>query len=85
MPKPLDTVSVRTLDASSLESLWRSKVCCPYVRSLTEVCAKISDDLVLLQGMKEEPPLDTRCKDKFLVLSVVVTADKDFSNIASIV
>jgi hypothetical protein len=35
--------------------------------------------------MKDEPPMDAKCKDKFLVLSVVVTADQDFSNIASIV
>ncbi|KAL1960259.1 hypothetical protein VTO42DRAFT_8802 [Malbranchea cinnamomea] len=42
------------------------------------------DVQVLLQAMKEEPPLDAKCKDKFLVLSTIVTADKDFSNIASI-
>jgi hypothetical protein len=43
------------------------------------------DGLVVLQGLKEEPPMDAKCKDKFLVLSVIVTADQDFSNIASIV
>ncbi|OBT69685.1 hypothetical protein VE03_00833 [Pseudogymnoascus sp. 23342-1-I1] len=39
---------------------------------------------VLLQAMKVEPPADTRCRDKFLVQSVAVTADKEFTNIAQI-
>ncbi|KAJ9642557.1 phosphatidylinositol-binding protein scs2 [Coniosporium tulheliwenetii] len=39
---------------------------------------------VLLQAMKEDPPMDARCRDKFLVQSVAVTADKEFSNVASI-
>lgn len=42
-------------------------------------------DLVLLQAMKNEPPLDARCRDKFLVQSVALTADKEFTNIAQIV
>ena len=40
---------------------------------------------VLLQAMKEDPPLDTKCRDKFLVQTVAVTADKEFSNVAQIV
>ncbi|KAI9729916.1 MAG: phosphatidylinositol-binding protein scs2 [Claussenomyces sp. TS43310] len=39
---------------------------------------------VLLQPMKQEPPLDAKCRDKFLVQSVAVTADKEFSNIGAI-
>jgi len=39
---------------------------------------------VLLQAMKQEPPLDAKCRDKFLVQSVAVTADKEFTNIAQI-
>jgi hypothetical protein len=35
--------------------------------------------------MKQEPPLDAKCRDKFLVQSVAVTADKQFANIAAIV
>ena len=35
--------------------------------------------------MKEDPPLDARCRDKFLVQSVLVTADKEFTNVASLV
>jgi len=39
---------------------------------------------VLLQAMKEEPPLDIKCKDKFLVQAVAITGDMEYSNITSI-
>ncbi|KAJ9130403.1 VAMP-associated protein [Coniochaeta hoffmannii] len=39
---------------------------------------------VLLQAMKTEPPLDARCRDKFLVQSVSITGDKVFDNIQQI-
>ncbi|KAL2001869.1 hypothetical protein VTN02DRAFT_1081 [Thermoascus thermophilus] len=39
---------------------------------------------VLLQAMKEEPPLDFKCKDKFLVQSVAVSGDLEFQNVTSI-
>ncbi|ORY09399.1 PapD-like protein [Clohesyomyces aquaticus] len=39
---------------------------------------------ILLQAMKEDPPMDAKCRDKFLVQSVAVTADKEFTNVASI-
>ncbi|KAF8862353.1 VAMP-associated protein [Acephala macrosclerotiorum] len=39
---------------------------------------------VLLQAMKQEPPIDAKCRDKFLVQSVAVTADKEFTNISAI-
>ncbi|OTA70269.1 VAMP-associated protein [Hypoxylon sp. EC38] len=39
---------------------------------------------VILQAMKQEPPPDTKCRDKFLVQSVAITGDKEFSNLASI-
>jgi hypothetical protein len=35
--------------------------------------------------MKEDPPPDTKCRDKFLVQSVLVTADKEFTNVGSLV
>lgn len=41
--------------------------------------------VVLLQAMKEDPPADAKCRDKFLVQSVLVTADKEFTNVASLV
>ncbi|OJJ87080.1 putative integral ER membrane protein Scs2 [Aspergillus glaucus CBS 516.65] len=39
---------------------------------------------VLLQAMKDEPPLDAKCKDKFLVQTVAVTGDLEFANVTSI-
>jgi hypothetical protein len=40
---------------------------------------------VLLQAMKAEPPADAKCRDKFLVQSVSITPDKEFSSIAAVV
>jgi len=34
--------------------------------------------------MKEDPPPDAKCRDKFLVQSVLVTADKEFTNVGSL-
>jgi vesicle-associated membrane protein-associated protein A len=31
----------------------------------------------MLQAMKEEPPLAAKCKDKFLIQSTFITAEKD--------
>ncbi|EPS38303.1 hypothetical protein H072_7948 [Dactylellina haptotyla CBS 200.50] len=39
---------------------------------------------VLLQAMREDPPADFRCRDKFLVQSVSITADQEFANISSV-
>jgi hypothetical protein len=39
--------------------------------------------VVLLQAMKEDPPLDAKCRDKFLVQSVPMKSD-DVSNVAAI-
>lgn len=40
---------------------------------------------VLLQAMKEDPPLEAKCRDKFLVQSVAVPANEDFTNVATLV
>ncbi|KAH6604541.1 major sperm [Trichoderma cornu-damae] len=42
------------------------------------------DVTVLLQAMKSDPPLDARCRDKFLVQSAPITSDKEFISIASV-
>lgn len=34
--------------------------------------------------MKEDPPLDAKCRDKFLVQSVLITANDDANNVANI-
>ncbi|KAF4582246.1 major sperm protein [Ophiocordyceps camponoti-floridani] len=40
------------------------------------------DVTVLLQAMRTDPPLDAKCRDKFLVQSAPITADKEFASIA---
>jgi len=35
--------------------------------------------------MKADPPLDTRCRDKFLVQSAPITPEKEFASIAAVV
>ncbi|UKZ75018.1 hypothetical protein TrVFT333_002690 [Trichoderma virens FT-333] len=42
------------------------------------------DVTVLLQAMKADPPLDAKCRDKFLVQSAPITPDKEFASIASV-
>jgi cobalamin biosynthesis Mg chelatase CobN len=42
------------------------------------------DVTVLLQAMKAEPPADAKCRDKFLVQSVAITPDKEFSSISQV-
>jgi len=40
---------------------------------------------VLLQAMKEDPPADAKCRDKFLVQSIAISADNEYSNIQQVV
>lgn len=35
--------------------------------------------------MKEDPPAGYKCRDKFLVQSVAITADKEYNNVQQIV
>ncbi|KAI4105345.1 MAG: hypothetical protein L6R37_002795 [Teloschistes peruensis] len=39
---------------------------------------------VLLQAMKEDPPPDARCRDKFLVQTVALSRDSDTTNVPAI-
>ncbi|EMC97635.1 hypothetical protein BAUCODRAFT_575649 [Baudoinia panamericana UAMH 10762] len=39
---------------------------------------------VLLQAMKEDPPPDARCRDKFLVQTVTVPSDREFTTVTQI-
>lgn len=39
---------------------------------------------VLLQAMKEDPPQGFKCRDKFLVQSVAITADKEYNSVQQI-
>ncbi|EFX01162.1 integral er membrane protein [Grosmannia clavigera kw1407] len=39
---------------------------------------------VLLQAMKQDPPADYKCRDKFLVQSIPITGDKEFVSVQEI-
>ena len=40
---------------------------------------------VLLQAMKEDPPAEAKCRDKFLVQTISITADREFTTVPAIV
>ncbi|KAG6907875.1 hypothetical protein DXG01_007039 [Tephrocybe rancida] len=42
------------------------------------------DVSVMLQALKEEPPSNAKCKDKFLIQSTLITAEKETMNLADI-
>jgi hypothetical protein len=49
------------------------------------VADSVRGPLVMLQAMKEEPPLNAKCKDKFLIQSTIITSDKETMSLAEIV
>ncbi|CAG8976409.1 hypothetical protein HYALB_00008534 [Hymenoscyphus albidus] len=59
---------------------------CTYMRIFARRVIRVLTGcpVVLLQAMKQEPPLEAKCRDKFLVQSVAITADKEFDDTASI-
>ncbi len=40
---------------------------------------------VMLQAMKEEPPLAAKCKDKFLIQSTLITPEKETLSLQDLV
>jgi hypothetical protein len=80
LTKKIDTACARTLVVLSQVKKLKSQV-----RALRSEDVLVLMCTVLLQAMKVEPPVDAKCRDKFLVQSVAVTADKEFTNIAAIV
>lgn len=69
---------ILVLSHQSLASRFKVSIAYRYPKVPTN-----ESDTVLLQAMKEDPPLDARCRDKFLVQSVSVPSDDD-SNIAAL-
>ncbi|TPX14002.1 uncharacterized protein E0L32_005702 [Thyridium curvatum] len=58
---------------------------CPVVSELRTVAQAVANGPpVLLQAMKQDPALDVKCRDKFLVQSVPITGDKEFVSIQEI-
>jgi hypothetical protein len=67
---------------------WAGLRCHWYVelRKASSIFHYVADIVVvLLQAMKADPPLDAKCRDKFLVQSAPITPDKEFAPIASVV
>lgn len=80
------TVFDRTPAALSLEKVSRSRVRRPLAHATVSLRGIFADNYsVLLQAMKDEPAADAKCKDKFLVQTVAVTREMEFSNVTSIV
>lgn len=79
----IDTASAQTREESSLER--RSKLLVCESRGSASRRPSVLTCTVLLQAMKQDPPLDAKCRDKFLVQSVAVTPDREFDNVGSIV
>src|ERR1700678_2504679 len=42
-------------------------------------------NLVMLQALKEDPPLNTKCKDKFLIQSTIITPENEALPVQAIV
>lgn len=40
---------------------------------------------VMLQALRDEPPLNAKCKDKFLIQSTLITAEKETMSLHDIV
>lgn len=75
-----------TLGASSRTMRWRSQVSILGLHYLQNASLTYSPHVtVLLQAMKQDPPLDTKCRDKFLVQSVNISGDKEFTSVQQIV
>lgn len=79
-----DTVFVPIPARSMRARLLRCKVRKTCQLATVDELAKCADT-VLLQAMKEDPPPDARCRDKFLVQTAALAPDSDASNIPAIV
>ncbi|KAG6814236.1 hypothetical protein H0H92_015351 [Tricholoma furcatifolium] len=44
----------------------------------------VSVPKVMLQALKDEPPINAKCKDKFLIQSTLITVEKETMNLADI-
>lgn len=73
---------VPTRVESNLVTVSRCQVCLMHhavTHSLTVTL------VVMLQPMKEEPPLSAKCKDKFLIQSTLITPEKETKDLQDIV
>lgn len=55
------------------------------VTSSSLLMLHVSISPVMLQAMKDEPPLNAKCKDKFLIQSTAITPEKETMSLQDIV
>ena len=90
---PLTTLVKRTLSVSNHNSdaiAYKVKTTAPKQYCVRPNSGRIEpgetvEVQVLLQPMKEDPPSGTKCRDKFLVQSVVITQDRENVPLADLV
>lgn len=83
--RPLTNLVKRTLTISNLNEApvaFKVKTTAPKLYCVRPNSGRIEpgesvDVSVMLQAMKEEPPLSAKCKDKFLIQSTIITQDKE--------
>lgn len=69
----------------SKKSVWMTN-CCHFTANLSLTSSSNHGrDIVQMQAMKEDPPADFKCKDKFLVQSVAITAERAGLSLAELV
>ncbi|KAM6528790.1 phosphatidylinositol-binding protein scs2, variant 2 [Fusarium falciforme] len=92
MPGPFTSEVAQTLtikNPSSTPVAFKVKTTAPKQYCVRPNAGRIEagqsfDVAVLLQAMKQDPPPDARCRDKFLVQSAPITAEKEFASIANV-
>jgi hypothetical protein len=73
------------LGADRARRVGRGAGCVPTARSRPRGQMYSRGTSVMLQAMKEEPPLAAKCKDKFLIQSTFITPAKETMNLKEIV
>ncbi|KAJ7675753.1 PapD-like protein [Mycena polygramma] len=83
--RPLTTLAKRSLSIANHNAqpvAFKVKTTAPKLYSVRPNSGRVEpgqsvDVLVMLQPLKDEPPLNAKCKDKFLIQSTLITPDKE--------
>jgi hypothetical protein len=90
--RPLTTLVKRTLTISNPHAqpiAFKVKTTAPKLYCVRPNSGKIepgtsTEVSVMLQPLKEEPPLNAKCKDKFLIQSTIITPEKEHKSLQDI-
>lgn len=91
--RPLTQLIKKTILITSVSSLpirWKVKTTAPKQYSVRPNGGTIEpgetvEVAVLLQPMKEDPAPGTKCRDKFLVQSIIINSEREASGLADLV